>query len=180
MTGASVLSRSTVYTSPWFVVLAREVRLPGDAAPQTFLSVKPPDYVTVLALTRDGRVPLVRQYRPAVEAYTIELPSGHIDGPESAEAAARRELLEETGCGGGVFRPLPPLVSDAGRLENRLWAFVARDVTPAPHGALEAGIEPFFATPAEVHAMVRDGRLNNALHVAVLGHALLNGERVVP
>ncbi len=179
MTGASVLSRSTVYTSPWFVVLAREVRLPGDASPQTYLSVKPPDYVTVLALTRDGRVPLVRQYRPAVEAYTIELPSGHIDGDESPEAAARRELLEETGCGGGVFRSLPPLVSDVGRLENRLWAFVARDVAPTPHHGAEAGIEALFAAPAEVHAMVRDGRLNNALHIAVLGHALLNDEGIV-
>jgi ADP-ribose pyrophosphatase len=172
---ARVLARRTEYTSPWFVVLAKDVRLPGEAELQTYFSVKPPDYVTIVALTPDGRVPLVHQYRPVVEDYTLELPSGHVDGDEAPEAAARRELLEETGCRAGRMIALPGAISDTGRMENRIWAYVAPDVTvegvPTEHG-----IDVRFHTPAEVRALVRAGRICNALHLAVLGLAAFTDE----
>jgi len=55
------------------------------------------DTVAILALTRDGRVVLARQYRPGPNRILDELPGGGIDPEESLITAAARELLEETG-----------------------------------------------------------------------------------
>lgn len=60
--------------------------------------VSHPGSVGVLPLTTDGRVVLVRQYRPAIGDCLLEIPAGLIDANEEPEIAARRELLEETGC----------------------------------------------------------------------------------
>ena len=53
--------------------------------------------VVIVPFTDDGAVILIRQYRPPVNAYVIELPAGLIDIGETEEASARRELVEETG-----------------------------------------------------------------------------------
>src|SRR4051794_10022268 len=55
------------------------------------------DYIAIVALTADEKIPLVRQYRPALEAFSWELPAGLVDPGESPADGCRRELLEETG-----------------------------------------------------------------------------------
>ncbi len=52
---------------------------------------------SVVALTRTGKLILVRQYRPVLNEWSLEFPAGSISPGESAEVAARRELWEETG-----------------------------------------------------------------------------------
>ena len=56
--------------------------------------------VGVVALTEDKRVILVRQFRPGPQEILDELPGGYIEDGETPEAAAARELLEETGYQG--------------------------------------------------------------------------------
>ena len=73
------------------------------------------DAVQVVALLREGSAKpaellLVRQFRPAVGSYTIELPAGLVDIDETCEAAALRELKEETGYHGEV-RGVSPLIT---------------------------------------------------------------------
>ncbi len=53
--------------------------------------------VVIVPFTDDNAVILIRQYRPPVDGYVIELPAGLIDIGETPEASARRELTEETG-----------------------------------------------------------------------------------
>jgi ADP-ribose pyrophosphatase len=77
--------------------MARTLVLPGKAKPEIYHSLQQADYVSVFAMTPDGRIPLVRQYRSALEKYTLELPGGLRDGDESPEVCALRELYEETG-----------------------------------------------------------------------------------
>lgn len=54
----------------------------------------------ILALTKDQRVILVRQFRPGPNEILSELPGGYVDVSETPEQAAKRELLEETGYEG--------------------------------------------------------------------------------
>src|ERR1022692_697908 len=114
-----------VFSVPWFDILARAVE--GSAAPYYFLRTS--DYVSILAATTDGSVLLVRQHRPAVGKETLELPSGHVEDGELPEAAARRELAEETGYEAKKFELLGTLAPDTGRLENKLWCFYAGNAT---------------------------------------------------
>lgn len=59
------------------------------------------DSVVMLAMTPDRKIIMVRQFRPVLNEYTLELPAGHIDEGEDNKIAAARELYEETGfiCG---------------------------------------------------------------------------------
>ena len=64
--------------------------------------------------SRDGCVPFVSQFRPAVGRKTLELPAGLVDAGETAETAAIRELREETGLEGKVTSVSPILFLDPG------------------------------------------------------------------
>jgi ADP-ribose pyrophosphatase len=158
------MTREVVFSSTWCRLLA-EPRAGGD--PYYMLDV--PDYVAVVARTADGRILLVRQHRPVVGHDSIELPSGHIDAGETPEAAARRELLEETGAAAETFELLGTLVPDIGRLTNRMWCYFAANATiVTDHVDAEEGITRLSVTEQEALAMAADGRMEHALNLAAL------------
>jgi ADP-ribose pyrophosphatase len=176
VTEPRILDRRVVWESPYVRVVAKNVDLGRPRGVETFWSVGTAGYTAVVATTRDGRIPLVRQYRPAVETHVLELPSGAIDGDETPDAAARRELLEETGCEAGALVPLGQLHVDSGRLETQQWAFFAPDVrivNERPTG--EESLEVIFVTPRELERLVLSGEFNLAAHVAMVGLATLTG-----
>src|SRR5579862_2809688 len=88
-----IRTRRIVYATNWFSI--EEKQLAPNEPP--YFSLKCADYISIVALTDNDELVLVRQYRPAVEARTLELPSGHVDPGETPLAAAERELTEETG-----------------------------------------------------------------------------------
>jgi len=104
---------------PWYEQITKEVIFPCEREPQLYYSIKPSDYVTALTHTLDNRFIILKQYRPAVEDYTYELPSGHLEDGESPDEAVRRELREETGCVADHVSLLGEVIPDTGRLENR-------------------------------------------------------------
>lgn len=72
------------------------VRLPNGKVAQRDV-LRHPGAVAVIALTADGKVVLVHQYRTALEQVTLEIPAGKLDPGEDPQVAAARELVEETG-----------------------------------------------------------------------------------
>jgi len=86
-----------------------------DGAEHTFFVVENPDWVNIIALTKNEEVILIEQYRHGAEEITLELPGGMVDVRENAADAAKRELLEETGFEAnnliylGKSRPNPAL-----------------------------------------------------------------------
>jgi ADP-ribose pyrophosphatase len=162
-----IIERSTVFSTDWFDVVAKRVASrPADAP---YYSLELPDYVSVLATTDAGEILLVRQYRPAVEQSTLELPGGHVDGDEPPEAAARRELLEETGYAANELELLGCLVPDSGRLSNRLWCYFAAGVRrPIVARDLEPGIELVRCSHSELLAEIAAAHFVHSMHLAVV------------
>ena len=68
--------------------------------------IEHPGAVIIVPLLPDGKVVLMRQYRPALKKYIYELPAGTIDPKEAPLVCARRELLEETGYKAKQFKRL--------------------------------------------------------------------------
>ena len=166
------LETDVAFATPWFEILAKTMK--PDEAP--YYSLRLPDYSAIVAITGDQQIVAVRQYRPAVERYTIELPSGLVDPGESPAEAAGRELLEETGYQAGEVEVLGPMEPDTGRLGNQIWSCVATGVRRVPGRDPEDGIEVLTYSPAELSRATASGEFRHALHVAILMMAVLRGK----
>jgi len=163
--------------SKWLSVTERTVLLDALKGPEIYHSLSLYDYVSVVAVDENGLIPLVRQYRPALDRFTIEFPGGLLDTSETPEYCARRELFEETGLTPkATMKSLPCLYPDTGRLENRLWGFFAEVKGQAePSWCAEDGLKPIFVTQDQLQKMILDGEFNHASHIALFGLALLIG-----
>jgi len=75
----------------------------SDKKEATFFVIENPNWVNVIALTSDEQVVLIEQFRHGSDEIVLEIPGGLIDGDESEETAAKRELLEETGYSSNEF-----------------------------------------------------------------------------
>lgn len=99
--------------------------------------------VAVVAVLPGGKVLLIEQWRPPVKARVIELPAGlagDIAGQEDEElaAAARRELIEETGWDASRFERLLTGPSSAGMTSELLTMFLATGLTRVGEGGGDA------------------------------------------
>lgn len=171
-----VVSRRREYECPWFDVVVKDVDYPGHERPRRFYAVELNDWVAVLALGEDGRIPLVRQYRPAIERFELELPAGAV-AEAAPEETARRELLEETGYAAGELIPLGRLFTEAGRLSSRAWIYfapAARRVA-APSPAVDEPLEVVLVTRAELRRAIEENVFALSSHVAAVGLALTQG-----
>jgi ADP-ribose pyrophosphatase len=175
-----ITSRTTTRISPWVTLMAREVEFSPGAESETYHSIGTFDYVIVLALTGDGRVPLVRQYRPAVEDFTLEFPGGIIDTAEGAAGTATRELLEETGFPSKTVHLLGVTKNDAGRLGNRVHSYFIETETQMPNFRPEDGLTIHLVTPSELVDMIVNGIFDAQANLGTLLLAVIRGYFKLP
>lgn len=91
-----ILSTQVVYAGKYLSTEQQTVVLP-DGRQAVRDIVRPPDAVAIVPIGDDGRIYLVRQYRPAIRRAIYEIPAGIIDHGERPTATARRECEEEIG-----------------------------------------------------------------------------------
>jgi ADP-ribose pyrophosphatase len=162
-----IKSRETTRLSAWVEMIAREVEFaPGET--ETYHAVNQQDYLAIVAQTPSGHFPIVRQYRPALEDFTWELPAGLAEPGEDPAEGCKRELLEETGYVTGAIHSLGTAAPCTGRLSNHIHCFYLEageriaDFTP------EAGITVKLVTASELVAMIKSGEFISQLHLGAL------------
>jgi ADP-ribose pyrophosphatase len=133
-----------------------------------FFVIENPDWVNVVAVTKNSEVVLIEQFRHGIEEVVLEIPGGMIDTGEAPETAARRELLEETGYSAAEFvflgksRPNPAINN------NWLYHFVAveaektEDVKFDEHESVVTRLDPLTAIPD----LVKSGEITHSLVLA--------------
>jgi 8-oxo-dGTP pyrophosphatase MutT (NUDIX family) len=160
-----------------FALRADVVRRPGadDEEPFTRVVLEHPGAVVVLAVDQDERVLCLRQYRHPARMRMLELPAGLLDvAGEEPQAAAERELLEETGLQAGSWLPLTSVFSSPGISSELIHYFLARELSEADRGDFvaaheEADMETLWVPCADLVAAVLDGRVRDApVLIAVL------------
>jgi ADP-ribose pyrophosphatase len=167
-----IKSRRTIEVSPWMKVIEREVEFAPGGKSELYHAVGQQDYIAIVALTPEGRIPIVRQYRPALEQFTWELPAGMVDQGETAADCCRRELMEETGYPARSLHALGVYAPCTARLSNRVHSFFVETGAHAPDKKTEAGIELKLVTPAELAGLIVTGEFVLQLHI---GSILLAG-----
>lgn len=147
-------------------------RVSGPAGPMDVVSVAGPPISLAVPLLDDGRIVLVWQYRPTWQRASWECPAGHAEDGESPEAAARRELEEETGYRAKRFVRLGEIRASA-KVANVFTLFTAHELTEGePHPDADEEIEVRAFTPAAVRALVAEGSIVHAPSLVALLMAL--------
>ena len=98
-----IKARNTKRVSPWMAIIEREVEFAPGAEREIYHAVSQQDYIAIVAALPDSRIPIVRQYRPALESFTWEFPAGLIDRTRmrphaAAENSWRRLVLPLAPC----------------------------------------------------------------------------------
>lgn len=163
-----IIAEERTRLSPWVTLQARSVAGGHFGDGQVYHSLVQSDYLAILAHDTQGRIPLVRQYRPAVGGETWELPAGMLEAGEDPAEAALRELAEEVGHSAPVAIHLGELIPDTARLANRQQVYAVPHCRPLAAWQPEPGIAVQWVSWPELLAMVRSGGFRHALHLAAI------------
>jgi 8-oxo-dGTP pyrophosphatase MutT (NUDIX family) len=151
--------------------------LPNGTIIEDYNVLEYPDWVNIVAITPEGMVVLVRQYRHGIRAVHYELPAGVREASDHGpEETARRELLEETGYGGGDWSPWMTLSANPGTHSNRSFTYLANGVVPVQEQRLEETeeIQVHLVSLEELRHILATGGIMQALHAAPLLRYLLS------
>lgn len=162
---ARILSSRLVYRGPVFWVTSERVLEPSGVRVLREV-VRHTGSVVVLATVEDRRQPLVlleRQYRHAAESYLWELPAGRIDEGEKALAAAKRELLEETGYTARHWKKILKFYASPGFVAEPMTVFWARGLSAGPaQPEADEVIEQHLVPLSKALRMVLRGTIRDA------------------
>lgn len=151
-----------------------EVKI-GDRGWHLYQIVRHPGGVAVLPLHDDGTVTLIRQLRPAVGEFTLELPAGRLGPGEEPSSCGRRELMEETGLDAAQLRSLGSIYTSPGVFDEVIHLFLATGLTQGvPQPEQYEDIDTIRVALAEAVAMARDGRISDGKTIAALLRAAGN------
>lgn len=163
-----MLQSREIISDRWLKLTADQCRLPTGRIIDPYYVLHEKDWVHIFALADDGHLLVVRQFRYAANVECVELPGGVIDQGEEPLAAAKRELLEETGHTANTWRAIGRMYANPARQTNSIHLFLASglDKVAAQHLDATEDIEFEFASVESINAMIEKNEFSQALHIA--------------
>ncbi len=164
------LSSEYVLRDPWMTVRRDRMLLPTGEILDPCWALEYPEWVSVLAFAKDGRMVFERQYRHGLQIVEYEIPAGVVEKGESPLEAAQRELAEETGYGGGEWEPWMQTCANPSVMNNLTHVFIARQVEPLTDRHLDRteDIEVYLLTEQEVFDLLCKDSIKQSLMAAPL------------
>lgn len=165
-----VLHSEYLFRRPWLTARRDHVKLPtGTEIPEYYI-LEYPDWVNVIAITNEGKFVMIRQYRHGIRETRYELCAGVIDAGETPLEAAKRELYEETGFGGGDWCEFMTSCPNPGAMTNTNHTFLATGVKQISTQHLESteDLSVHLLEKEEVVALLRDDLIRQSLMAAPL------------
>jgi ADP-ribose pyrophosphatase len=127
---STLKSRDNVFAGRVLDVGAEVHEMP-DGRCSEFEIIRHPGGAAILPVLADGRVLLIRQFRPAIGEMVYEIPAGRLEPGETPENCAARELIEEAGYAAGEVLALGSFWSTVGFCDERIYLFLGRGLSEA-------------------------------------------------
>lgn len=164
------LKSEYIIRRPWLTARRDTVELPTGVVNDEYYVLEYPTWVNVTAVTKSGEYVMIRQYRHGIGRTGIEIVAGVCEPGEQPEAAARRELMEETGYSGGTWRELMTVSANTSTMNNVCHCFLATGVERkgGQHLDRTEDIEVRVMTENEVFGLLADGKILQSLMAAPL------------
>jgi 8-oxo-dGTP pyrophosphatase MutT (NUDIX family) len=172
-----VLGSKTLLAKRWLTIREEHVRLTNGHEIEQFHVIEGPNWASVLCITEDMEVVLVRQYRHGVQGVSLELPAGVIERDEDPLLAAQRELREETGFEAAAWQPLISMVTEPTRHTTRAHFFYATAAKRVAPPALDASeeMDVVLVPKHELVGLVERGEIFHGSHIGPIMLAAQRG-----
>ena len=155
------LSSTTVFTGQVFDIRRDEIA-EGEARYAREVIVHKGSAV-IVPVFNDDTVALVRQYRHPAGKYLLEIPAGSLDGDESPEIGAARELEEEIGVTAGKLEKLTEFYVSPGFLTEKMFVYLATDLSETKQNLDEDEIVEIVRIPlTKALEMTQTGEIEDA------------------
>lgn len=150
------MNEHMIYKAKNFSVRSAVFYRPETSEEREITYVDQPAVAIAIPLLSDGRIVFAEQWRPLVGGLLLECPGGKVEHNESPEEALRRELSEEIGLAPGKIRKLGNYYSSVGASTERIFFFVASELTRTPRRAKDKQeIKLIYSTQEETRARLR-------------------------
>ena len=166
----TVTAERTALQDRWVHVTAEDCVTASGVSIAPFYLFHYPDFAHAAAITPEGRLVMVRQYRHGARRTSLEFAGGVVDPGETPEEAAVRELLEETGYAGDAPERVASVWANPVNHRNRAHTVLIRNARPVAEATPEPSEHLIVETLSwdEVRAKVAEGEVIHPLHLSAL------------
>lgn len=169
-----VLESHAALDSKWFKVSQDTVQLPDGSILDDYFVWERGDAAVVVPMTTDGHFVVTRQYKYGSNGIVMEFPGGGVEPGETPEAAAHREVIEETGYAISDIRLMTVLINDPTKERGKIFIYLAGNSTKvqAPSPEPTESVETVVVTPGELRDLITTGRMCTSSSVSAAFIAL--------
>lgn len=165
-----LLESKYIIQRPWATLRVDKLELPNGNIKDEYYVLEYPTWVNMVAITEDGNVLFVKQYRHGADQIMVELPAGVVEDDEEPEVAARRELLEETGYAFDNIEYICELFANPATSGNLTYTYLLTGGKKLQEQDLDSSedIEVVEMTIEEAKKFLFDNKIGQALHSSAL------------
>lgn len=166
-----VLSSEYLFNEPWFTARRDRLELPNGKIIPAYYVLEYPNWVNMIAITRDKEFIFVRQYRHGLDFHGLELCAGVCEKEDGSPLiSAQRELLEESGYGNGTWKEWMVISANPSTMNNLTYCYLATDVEKVAEPRLDDTeyLTVELLTADQVKELLEKDEIKQSLHAAPL------------
>ena len=149
----------------WTSLVTKEVKY--DKKKHIYYFIKSLDYISILAVMKNKKIPIVKQFRPAIEKYVWEFPGGLVDKKLSLKKIAIDEIKEETGLTVEKIIKMKTCYSDLGRIINKIHFFYA-ECSNKINPVKDKYIKVKFVSYNNLVKLIKKNKFQSPYHISLL------------
>ncbi len=165
------LDSEYIIKRPWLTARRDKIQMPNGKVIPEYYVLEYPTWINIIALTKDGKMIMIKQYRYALGIDKYELCAGTMDDTDKSPLdTAKRELLEETGYDNGNWSEFMVLSPNPTSMTNLCYTFLATDLEKTGDQKLDdtEDLTYHLMDEEEVYRLLQDGEIMQALMAAPL------------